>query len=325
MAPVNRRFASLFALAALLLVPASASAAAKGEKETPGSAPKATVTVEALGLHGGSAQIWGKVPITGTVIPYVPGQKVEVTYYLNGHRLVSRNVAVSKGDEGSGNFSDNIIIRKDGKYAVSAHHKANPELGGDTTVRKSWRVSFPSLRAGECGQVVKGFKTEMAAMGYVSGGGSCFNGRLGREVLAYRKVNNMNRSQQAGAALVKSVYAGRGAYNVKYPDAGEHAEVPLAKQVLVLIKEGKPFAIYPVSTGKPSTPTITGHYTFYRQEPGYNAEGMYYSFYWHNGYAVHGYHEVPNYAASHGCVRTFIADQPRIYEQLHFGESIFVF
>jgi lipoprotein-anchoring transpeptidase ErfK/SrfK len=52
---------------------------------------------------------------------------------------------------------------------------------------------------------------------------------------------------------------------------------------------------------------------------------MYYSFYWHNGYAVHGYAEVPTYAASHGCVRTFIADQPRIYNELNYGESIFVF
>ena len=52
---------------------------------------------------------------------------------------------------------------------------------------------------------------------------------------------------------------------------------------------------------------------------------MVYSDYWHNGYAVHGYAEVPNYPASHGCVRTFIADQPRIYEQLHLGESIFVY
>ena len=135
----------------------------------------------------------------------------------------------------------------------------------------------------------------------------------------------MNRSQKAGAGLVQKVFGGKGGYHPKYPNAGEHAEVPLGKQVLVLIKNDKPFAIYPVSTGKPSTPTITGHYTFYRQEPGYNSEGMYYSFYWHNGYAVHGYAEVPNYAASHGCVRTFIADQPRIYEQLHYGESIFVF
>jgi hypothetical protein len=322
---VIRRFASLSALAALLLVPASASAAAKAEKEVPAGAPKATVTIDVLGLHGGSAQIWGKVPVTGTVTPYVPGQKVEVTFYLNGHRLVSRNVAVSKGDEGSGNFSDSVILRKDGKYAVSAHHKANPQLGGDTTVRKSWRVSFPSLHPGDCGQVVKGFKKELATMGYVSGGGSCFNGRLGREVLAYRKVNNMNRSEQAGASLVKSVYAGRGGFHLKYPDAGEHAEVSIPKQVLVLAKNGKPFAIYPVSTGKSSTPTITGHYSIYRLEPGTNSHGMVYSDYWHNGYAVHGYAEVPNYPASHGCVRTFIADQPRIYEQLHLGEDIFVY
>jgi hypothetical protein len=151
---VSRRFALLFALAALLLVPAAAAAAPKAEKEATGPAPKATVTIEVLGLHGGRAPIWGTVPVTGTVIPYVPGQKVEVTYYLNGHRLVSRNVPVQKGDEGSGNFTDSVVVRKDGKYAVSAHHKANRELGGDTTVRKSWRVSFPSLHPGECGKVI---------------------------------------------------------------------------------------------------------------------------------------------------------------------------
>lgn len=318
-----RRLALPVAIAGLLALPAVAAAAPKAEKAEP--APTATVKIDVGGLHGGSAPIWSTVPVNGTVSPYIPGEKVEVTFYFNGHRLVARNVAVSKGPGDSGTFEDSVILRKNGKYAVSAHHKATPELGGDTTVRKSWRVSFPSLHPGECGKVVKGFKAEMAKMGYVSGGGSCFNGRLGREVLAYRKVNDMNRTQKAGAGLVKSVFSGRGGYQPKYPNAGEHAEVPLGKQVLVLIKGGKPFAIYPVSTGKPSTPTITGHYTFYRQEPGYNSEGMYYSFYWHNGYAVHGYHEVPTYAASHGCVRTFIADQPRIYEQLHYGESIFVF
>jgi hypothetical protein len=320
---VIRRLALPVAIAGLLALPAVAAAAPKAEKAEP--APTATVKIDVGGLHGGSAPIWSTVPVNGTVSPYIPGEKVEVTFYFNGHRLVARNVAVSKGPGDSGTFEDSVILRKNGKYAVSAHHKATPELGGDTTVRKSWRVSFPSLHPGECGKVVKGFKAEMAKMGYVSGGGSCFNGRLGREVLAYRKVNDMNRTQKAGAGLVKSVFSGRGGYQPKYPNAGEHAEVPLGKQVLVLIKGGKPFAIYPVSTGKPSTPTITGHYTFYRQEPGYNSEGMYYSFYWHNGYAVHGYHEVPTYAASHGCVRTFIADQPRIYEQLHYGESIFVF
>src|SRR5258707_1216219 len=154
-------------------------------------------------------------------------------------------------------------------------------------------------------------------MGYASGGGSCFNGRLGREVLAYRKVNGENRSQKAGAGLVKSVFGGKGGYHVRYPKAGEHAEVSLGKQVLVLSRGEEPFAIYPVSTGKPSTPTITGHYSFYRREPGYNAEGMYYSFYWHNGYAGHGYAEEPNSPSSPGSLRTFIPYQPRISERLH--------
>jgi hypothetical protein len=331
---VLRRLALLVVAAALLALPAAAVAAPAAEKpatpEKPAkpekpAIPKATVKVDVGDLNGGLAPIFAQVPVTGTLSPYVPGQRVEVTFYLNGHKLVSHKVAVQPGANETGTFESSVILRTDGKYAVSAHHAATAVLGGDSTVRKSWGVSYPKLKPGECGKVVEGFKTAMAKMGYVSGGGDCFNGRLGREVLAYRKVNGMDRSKKAGPGVLKAVFAGKGGYQPKYPSAGEHAEVPLNLQVLVLIKNGKPFAIYPVSTGKPSTPTITGQYQFYRQEPGYNSEGMYYSFYWHNGYAVHGYHEVPNYAASHGCVRTFIADQPRIYEELHYGESIFVF
>ena len=319
---MRRRLASLFAITGLAVLPASAAAA---PAKKPAAVPDATVKIEVGHLHGGRAPIYDTVPVSGTLTPFSPGQRVEVTFYLNGHRLVRHRVPVRKGSGDTGVFESSVILKEDGKYAVSARHAATAVLGADSTVRKSWRVSFPALHPGDCGRVVRGFKKAMAEMGYVSGGGECFNGRLGREVLAYRKVNDMNRSEKAGDGLVKRVFGAHGAYRVRYPKAGEHAEVPLGKQVLVLIKKGKPFAVYPVSTGKSSTPTITGHYTFYRQEPGYNSHGMYYSFYWHNGYAVHGYAEVPNYPASHGCIRTFIADQPRIYEQLHYGESIFVF
>lgn len=324
---MSRRLASLLALAALLVFPATAAAAPAGGGKSGATeaVPDPVVKIDVGHLSGGRATIYDTVPVTGTIAPFAPGQRVEVTFYLDGHRLVSHKVAVSKAGGETGVFRSSVIVREDGKYAVSAHHAATPALGADSTVRKSWRVEFPALHPGDCGRVVKGFKKALAKMGYVSGGGSCFNGRLGREVLAYRKVNDKDRSQKAGAGLVKSVFGGKGGFHVKYPEAGEHVEVSLSKQVMVLTKGDKPFAIYPVSTGKPSTPTITGHYSFYRQEPGLNSHGMYYSFYWHNGYAVHGYAEVPNYAASHGCVRTFVADQPRIYEQLHYGESIFVY
>jgi hypothetical protein len=325
---VIRRLALTVGATALLAVPATAVAAPK-EKAPPKpqkqEAPKATVKIDVGGLHGGKAQILDTVPVKGTVEPYVDGQHVEVNFFRNGKEVVKRQVKIQQGPNGTGTFEASVVVKEGGKYAVSAKHVATAALGADSTVRKSWTISFPKLTPAECSPVVAAFKAHMAKMGYVSGSGECFSPRLGREVLAYRKVNDMDRTKKAGPGLVKAVFEGKGGYHVKYPDAGEHAEVPLDKQVLVLVKDGKPFAIYPVSTGKPSTPTITGHYEFYRQEPGTNSEGMVYSFYWHNGYAVHGYHEVPNYAASHGCVRTFIADQPRIYEQLHFGESIFVF
>ena len=324
MPAVSRRpLLPALALGAALVLPAAASAAASEAELQPPT--QATVKIQVGHLHGGKAPIFGAVPVLGTVVPFVPGQKAAVTFYLDGHRLLTRNVGVRQVSGETGRFRTSIVVREDGRYAAAAHYAASKGLGGDTTVRKSWRVSFPSLHPGQCGNVVKGFKGAMAKMGYVSGGGRCFNDRLGREVLAYRKVNGMARTERAGAGLVKDAFGGRGGYRVRHPEAGEHAEVPLSKQVLVLAKGDRPFAIYPVSTGKPSTPTVTGHYSFYLRSPGYNSEGMYYSFYWHNGYAVHGYAEVPNYAASHGCVRTFIADQPRIYNQLNQGESIFVF
>jgi hypothetical protein len=326
---MKTRLVSILVLAALLALPAAAGAAPKqGAAKTPQpqGAPEATVKITRIGhLSDGRAQIYSTIPAIGTVTPFVPGQKVDISFYLNGHRVQHQKVRVSKGKGGAGSFRAKIRIEEAGRYAVSAKHVATPALGADSTVRKSWKVSFPALHQGQCGDVVVGFKKAMRKMGYIANSGRCFGGKTARGVLAYRKVNEMSRSMRAGKGLVKRVFAGRGEYKVVHPNAGEHLEAPLSKQVLVFAKGDKPFAVYPVSSGKTSTPTVTGHFTFIRQEPGYNSHGMYYSFYFYGGYAVHGYESVPDYPASHGCIRTFIADQPEIYNRINFGESIFVF
>jgi hypothetical protein len=320
---MSRRLSSLLAVAATLVLPATAAAAPAKQAAPQPSPAEATVKVEVGHLDNGRAEIMQKVPVSGTLAPFVAGQKVQVTFYLDGKILFSRNLAVARAG-GKGTFRTSIEVREDGKYAVAAKHVATPQLGADGTVRKSWKVSYPSLHQGQCGDVVVGFKKAMRKMGYIANSGSCFGGKTGRGVLAYRKVNDMTRSTRAGAGLVKKVFAGRGGYEVRHPGAGEHVEAPLSKQVLVFAKGDKPFAIYPISSGKPSTPTVTGHFQFIRQEPGYNSEGMYYAFYFYGGYAVHGYASVPDYPASHGCLRTFIADQPEIFDRIFFGEDIFI-
>ena len=264
------------------------------------------------------------VRVKGALSPFVPKQKVAVSFFLNGKRIKQATVRVGKGKGGAGVFDARIRIEQAGKYAVSARHAATALLGGDSTVRKGWKVTFPALREGKCGPAVLGFKKAMRKMGYVANDGRCFGGKTARGVLAYRKVNDMTRSFRAGKGLVKRVFAGRGGYEVRHPGAGRHVEAPLGKQVLVFAKDDKPYAIYPISSGKSSTPTVTGHFQFIRTEPGYNSHGMYYSFYFYGGYAVHGYESVPDYPASHGCIRTFIADQPEIYNRIEFGEDIFI-
>ena len=298
------------------------AAAAKQPAPAP---PKATLKIRPANLNGGKARIMSVVQVKGTLSPYAPNQKVAVTFYLGGKPVKQASVKVGKGKDGSGEFDARIRLESAGKYAVSARHAPTALLGGDSTVRKSWRASFVALHQGMCGPVVVGFKKAMRKMGYVANDGRCFGGKTARGVLAYRKVNGMSRSMRAGKGLVKRVFAGRGSYEVRHPGAGSHLEVPLSKQVLVFAKGDEPYAIYPISSGKSSTPTVTGHFTFIRTEPGYNSHGMYYSFYFYGGYAVHGYESVPDYPASHGCIRTFIADQPEIYNRIEFGESIFIF
>jgi hypothetical protein len=311
------------ALSVALLLPAGARGAAAKPRH-PKEPMQSTVKIRVGHLHGGRARILSTVPVTGTVRPFAPHLRVEVTFYLNGRRLESKTAKVRRAG-GSGTFRSRIRIEEAGKYAVSARLPAGDSVRGDSTVRKSWRVSFPALRRGKCGDVVIAFKKAMRKLGYIANSGRCFGGKTARGVLAYRKVNGMARSSRAGRGLVERAFAGRGAYEVRHPGAGRHVEVPLSKQVLVFAEGDRPVAVYPVSSGKSSTPTVTGHFHFIRTEPGYNSHGMYYSFYFYGGYAVHGYDSVPDYPASHGCIRTFIADQPEIFERINYGESIFVF
>jgi L,D-transpeptidase catalytic domain len=320
---VIRRIALIAAALTLLAIPATAPAATQNKSATE-AVPDATVKIKLGKLDKGRAEIFSTVPVFGTLAPYVPGQKVQVDFFLDGKALVSKKVKVSKGGGDFGKFKTSVIVREDGRYTASATHEANAEMGGDSTVRKLWRVSFPSLHQGDCGKAVIGFKKAMREMGYIANSGPCYGGKTARGVLAYRKVNEMSRSMRSGAGLVKSVYAGKGEYRVRHPGAGQHVEAPLSKQVLVFADGDKPTAIYPISSGTSATPTVTGHFEFIRTEPGYNSKGMYYSFYFYGGYAIHGYESVPNYPASHGCLRTFIADQPEIYERINFGEDIFV-
>ena len=93
---------------------------------------------------------------------------------------------------------------------------------------------------------------------------------------------------------------------------------------------GAPTAVLAVVNGEVTmgffnTPTVIGHFQVYSKTPGTNSHGMVDSNYFIRGYAIHGYAEVPTYAASHGCLRVPIPDAAAIYGWVREGTPVDVY
>ena len=108
----------------------------------------------------------------------------------------------------------------------------------------------------------------------------------------------------------------------RYP--GTHVEVSKGRQVLFLVRDGKVALIVQVSTGATGN-TPLGHWRVYSKVPGFNAKEMYFSSFFVGAFAIHGYHSVPPYPASHGCVRMPLWVAPRIYSLLHYGTNVYIY
>ncbi len=105
---------------------------------------------------------------------------------------------------------------------------------------------------------------------------------------------------------------------------GHHVEVDKTRQVLFEVDGGKVVRIVHVSTGATGN-TPVGRWRVYSKVPGFNAIGMFYSSFFLRGFAIHGYHSVPSYPASHGCVRIPIWIAPSLYASNAYGEAIYVY
>jgi hypothetical protein len=175
------------------------------------------------------------------------------------------------------------------------------------------------------GRAVRLMQEGLRALAYVTPVNGRYDDATGRAVLAFRKVNSMARVETASTTVFKRLFRGQGGFRLKHPGAGRHVEFDWSRQVLVFADGGKPVRIYHASSGKPSTPTVFGTFHFYSKTPGINAKGMVDSNYFIGGYAVHGYIDVPPYAASHGCIRVPIPNAASIFSWIQLGQTIFVY
>ena len=114
--------------------------------------------------------------------------------------------------------------------------------------------------------------------------------------------------------------------------------VSLEDRKLALLEDGQVKKVYPVSVGKPSSPSPTGTFTIERRvvNPTYSHDGVVVppgpgnpvGTRWMGlsvrGYGIHGTNQPRSIgkAASHGCIRLARPDLEELYAQVHVGDTV---
>lgn len=246
--------------------------------------------------------------VAGTTSIFVPNQYVTVRIWHGAKRVTSKRVKILKSGK-KGVFRAHFRAAGVGKLRIEAVHAATPEQRVLKARSFHVQVLKRSVSSGERGLAVRLLQTMLKRKGYVPGAPGVYDARTGRAVQAFRKMVGISRTFTANEDVFRRLQAGQGGFKVRYAGHGRHVEADLTHQVLALIGSGgKVERLYTTSSGKPSTPTVLGSYRVYMREPGTNSHGMVYSSYFIRGYAIHGYAEVPPYAASHGCLRVPVPD-----------------
>ncbi len=284
------------------------------------------LVLQHAGGHPPFALLGQRVVVRGVVTPYVGGQTVKVSFYRDGRKVQVKNVSVLAIGNGAGQFHINYVSGFPGLVQARVAHYATAQQGAFSGRSPGVQYVTPNLGPGGRGPSVRLLQSELDVLHYAVPLSGSFDEGTGRALIAFRKVTGLARVPFAGTQVWDRLQHGAGAFRVRYPQDGRHVEGDLTKQVLAEIEPGgRVRTIYTMSSGKPSTPTVIGHFQVYSKTPGFNSEGMYESNYFIRGYAIHGYAEVPTYAASHGCLRVPIPDAPAIYSWVKLGTAVDVY
>jgi L,D-transpeptidase catalytic domain/Putative peptidoglycan binding domain len=293
--------------------------------------PKPAAGKASLSVHGGLATKKAhyfapsqEVVVRGVVKPGVHGEVL--TLYAIRPGKASKQVRRKVGRRGRYEFR--FKVGNPGPVRLVVKHRASDGQIKFRTRSETIQVVNWQAGAGSSGVKVLLLQRGLLKLGFATPVTGSFDGLTANAVNVFRKTNGIGRDGYATTSVYAMVLRGDGAFKLRYPNSGthgKHVEFDWSRQVLVLADRGKPYRAYHVSSGKASTPTVFGSFRFYSKTPGTNSHGMVYSSYFIGGYAIHGYASVPNYPASHGCLRVPIPNAVSIYNWIDLGDPIYTY
>jgi hypothetical protein len=310
----------------LVALPPAAQAQTTTTPEPP--EPKPAAGRASLSVHGGLATKRARyfapaqeVVVRGRVRPYVRGEAL--TLYAIRRGKASKTVRRAVGRRGRYGFR--FKVGNPGAVRLVVKHRRSDGQVAFRTRSETIQVVDWEAGAGSRGVKVLLLQRGLLKLGFATPVTGYYDSLTANAVNAFRKTNEMGRDGYAMKSVYAKVLRHEGAYRLRYPNSGKHVEFDWSRQVLVLAQGRRPYRVYHTSSGTPVTPTVFGSFRFYRQDYGTNSKGMVHSSYFIGGYAIHGYPSVPNYPASHGCLRVPIPNAWSIFNWIDIGDPIYTY
>jgi lipoprotein-anchoring transpeptidase ErfK/SrfK len=288
-------------------------------------APAITPTLTSFTLHG---RVRPQSAHHGQV---VLGQRIDGVW----HRIAAQRLA-------DGRFSFPQSLPDTGRYAYrvrrphDAHHRS-----GQSTVAVV-HAEQRTLRSGMSGPDVRMLQQRLRHLHYDVGRvTSDFGYDTLHAVVAFQKVQGISRDGVVGPDVWKRLGTPR-VPHLRHPEAAypTGVEVDITKQVVYYAVDGKIRRILDASSGggytytgsdgtQQQAITPTGHYSVIRKYDGWETAplGQLYrpAYFRSDGYAIHGSNSVPNYPASHGCVRITVPAADRMWNRFVYGMSVWLY
>jgi hypothetical protein len=215
-----------------------------------------------------------------------------------------------------------------GEVRVSLHVKAREGYASVPPRLLKAKLLAPELKYGSSGPIVSQLVRRLGSLHYAVRTSSTFGPELYDSVIAFQKVQGIERDGVVGPNFWRRLANPR-IPQPRYSSPADHLEVDKSHQVLYVVRGSHIASILPVSTaGIAGYYTPEGTFAIYRKVDGFDSSPLgtlYKPMYFTGGYAVHGNPSVPPYPASHGCVRVpmWLADW--MYATNDYGETVYVY
>lgn len=193
-----------------------------------------------------------------------------------------------------------------------------------------------ALSYGDRGPWVSELNDELAEAGFHANSGNVFGRKTRHAVYAFQKHHGLPTTGRFTALMWDLL-------DVR-PDLPERKEadrieIDLSKQVLYVVEDQEVVLVVPISSGNGRSyvtesggtaraTTPEGRFRFQRRIRGMREAflgKMWNPYYFSGGFAVHGSYSVPNYPASHGCIRVTMWDMNLLISYFEIGQRVYIY